>query len=139
LESGVVAACERNPNETGRLLGRKEVEKGLELRLSGVVQTFQKVGGVEAVAAMLNLADRATEKGILEGLEVEDPDLVEQIRRLMFVFEDILLVNDKGIQAVLKEELKCLILMVTNYGVMNMHHLNIITIMILKFYQMEIF
>jgi flagellar motor switch protein FliG len=39
----------------------------------------------------------------MEGLEAEDPDLVEQIRRLMFVFEDILLVNDKGIQAVLKE------------------------------------
>ncbi|MHC4611468.1 MAG: FliG C-terminal domain-containing protein, partial [Planctomycetota bacterium] len=56
-----------------------------------------------AVAEMLNLSDRATEKGILEALESEDPDLVEQIRRLMFVFEDILLVNDKGIQAVLKE------------------------------------
>ena len=49
------------------------------------------------------LADRSTEKGIMEGLEAEDPDLVEQIRRLMFVFEDILLVNDKGIQSVLKE------------------------------------
>ena len=82
----------------------KEVEKGLEMRLSGLMtQTFQKVGGVEAVAAILNLSDRSTEKGILEGLEVEDPDLVEQIRRLMFVFEDILLVSDKGIQAVLKE------------------------------------
>jgi len=81
-----------------------EVEKGLEQRLSGIVQQqFQKVGGVEAVAEMLNLADRSTEKGILETLEAEDPDLVEQIRRLMFVFEDILLVNDKGIQAVLKE------------------------------------
>jgi flagellar motor switch protein FliG len=82
----------------------KEVEHGLELRLSGIVsQTFQKVGGVNAVADMLNLADRATEKGILELLENEDPELVEQIRRLMFVFEDIMLVNDKGIQAVLKE------------------------------------
>ena len=82
----------------------KEVERGLELRLSGIVsQTFQKAGGVEAVAEILNLADRATEKGILEALEGEDPDLVEQIRRLMFVFEDIMLVNDKGIQLVLKE------------------------------------
>jgi flagellar motor switch protein FliG len=61
------------------------------------------VGGVEAVAEMLNLADRTTEKGIMEALESEDPDLVEQIRRLMFVFEDIMLVNDKGIQSVLKE------------------------------------
>ncbi len=82
----------------------KEVEKGLEMRLSGIVsQTFQKAGGIESVAEMLNLADRSTEKGILESLEAQDPDLVEQIRRLMFVFEDILLVNDKGIQLVLKE------------------------------------
>jgi flagellar motor switch protein FliG len=82
----------------------KEVERGLEHRLSDIVsQTFEKAGGVETVAEMLNLADRSTEKGIMEGLEAEDPDLVESIRRLMFVFEDILLVNDKGIQAVLKE------------------------------------
>jgi flagellar motor switch protein FliG len=82
----------------------REVEKGLEQRLAGIVsQRFQKVGGVEAVAEMLNLAGRATEKGILETLETEDPELVEQIRRLMFVFEDILLVNDKGIQTLLKE------------------------------------
>ena len=82
----------------------REVEQGLELRLSGVVsQTFQKVGGSESVADMLNSADRSTEKGILEALDAQDPELVEQIRRLMFVFEDILLVNDKGIQSVLKE------------------------------------
>ena len=82
----------------------KEVERGLEHRLSDIVsQTIEKAGGVDTVAEMLNLADRSTEKGIMEGLEAEDPDLVEQIRRLMFVFEDILLVNDKGIQSVLKE------------------------------------
>ncbi len=82
----------------------KEVERGLESRLSGLVsQSLKRAGGVEAVAEMLNLADRATEKGLLESLESDDPDLAEQIRRLMFVFEDILLVNDKGIQAVLKE------------------------------------
>jgi flagellar motor switch protein FliG len=82
----------------------KEVEKGLEHRLSGVMgDRLQRVGGVETVAEILNLVDRTTEKGILEVLGDEDPELVEQIRRLMFVFEDILLVNDKGIQAVLKE------------------------------------
>src|SRR5688572_1546805 len=82
----------------------KEVERGLEHRLSDIVsQTFEKAGGIDTVAEILNLADRSTEKGIMEGLEAEDPDLVEQIRRLMFVFEDILLVNDKGIQSVLKE------------------------------------
>ena len=82
----------------------KEVERGLEYRLSDIVsQTFEKAGGVESVAEMLNLADRSTEKGIIEGLEAEDPELVENIRRLMFVFEDVLMVNDKGIQGVLKE------------------------------------
>ncbi|MHC4709332.1 MAG: FliG C-terminal domain-containing protein, partial [Planctomycetota bacterium] len=59
--------------------------------------------GVSTTAEILNLCDRSTEKTILEGIESDDPDLVESIRRLMFVFEDILKVNDKGIQAVLKE------------------------------------
>jgi len=82
----------------------REVEKGLEHRLAAIVgQSFEKAGGIEAVAEMLNLADRATEKSIMEGLEAEDPELVESIRRLMFVFEDILQVQDQGIQAVLKE------------------------------------
>ena len=82
----------------------REVERGLEHRLSDLVQqSFEKTGGVESVAEILNLADRATEKGIMEGLEAEDPELVENIRRLMFVFEDIMLVTDKGIQKVLKE------------------------------------
>ncbi|MHC4946878.1 MAG: flagellar motor switch protein FliG [Planctomycetota bacterium] len=82
----------------------REVEAGLESRLSNMlVHSAEKVGGIGTVAEMLNLCDRNTEKSILEGIEAEDPDLVEQIRRLMFVFEDILMVNDKGIQAMLKE------------------------------------
>lgn len=82
----------------------REVERGLESRLSAIVsQTFEKTGGVETVAEILNLADRTTEKAILEQLEGQDPELVEQIRRLMFVFEDINLVDDRGIQMVLKE------------------------------------
>ena len=82
----------------------REVERGLEARLSNMLsQSFEQAGGVESVAEMLNLVDRTTEKGIMEGLEAQDPDLVEQIRRLMFIFEDVLLVDDKGIQAVLKE------------------------------------
>jgi flagellar motor switch protein FliG len=82
----------------------QQVERGLESRLSNMLlHSMEKVGGVETVAEVLNLCDRTTEKAILEGIEAEDPDLVEQIRRLMFVFEDILMVNDKGIQAVLKE------------------------------------
>ena len=82
----------------------KEVERGLESRLSSMLmQNMEKAGGVPTVAEILNLADRSTEKQIMEGLEAEDPDLVEQIRRLMFVFEDIKMVDDKGIQTLLKE------------------------------------
>ena len=81
-----------------------EVESGLESRLSNMlIGSMEKVGGVSTIAEILNLVDRTTEKAILDGIESEDPDLVEQIRRLMFVFEDILKVNEKGIQAVLKE------------------------------------
>jgi flagellar motor switch protein FliG len=82
----------------------KEVEKGLESRLSSMLmQSMEKAGGIPTVAEILNLADRATEKSIMEGLEAEDPELVEEIRRLMFVFEDVLKVDDKGIQGILKE------------------------------------
>lgn len=82
----------------------KEVERGLENRLAGLVaDRFERAGGVRAVAEMLNLAGRATEKAVLEGLTDGDPELVDEIRRLMFVFEDILQVDDRGIQAMLKE------------------------------------
>lgn len=82
----------------------KAVEEGLESRVSAFVSVEQEeTGGIESVADMLNLCDRATEKGILENLEEEDPELVEQIRKLMFVFEDVLSVDDRGIQQVLKE------------------------------------
>lgn len=82
----------------------KEVERGLEKRLAGLVsERFERAGGVKAVAEMLNLAGRATEKAIMEGLIEDNPDLVEEIRRLMFVFEDIIRVDDRGIQSVLKE------------------------------------
>lgn len=82
----------------------REVEKGLESRLSNMLtQSLEKAGGIPTVAEILNLADRATERSIMEGLETEDPELVEEIRRLMFVFEDIKLVDDKGIQGILKE------------------------------------
>ncbi len=82
----------------------RQVEKGLEAKLSTIVnQDLERAGGIESIAEILNLIDRTTEKSILESLEEDDAQLVEKIRRLMFVFEDILLVNDKGIQAVLKE------------------------------------
>jgi flagellar motor switch protein FliG len=80
-----------------------EVEKGLEQRMSSVMsQQFENAGGVEAVAEILNVTDRATERGLLENLAQEDPDLVEEIRRLMFVFEDIAKFSAKDVQTLLK-------------------------------------
>ena len=81
----------------------EEVEKGLEKRMSSVMsQSFENAGGVGAVAEMLNVSDRATERALLENLAQKDPEMVEEIRRLMFVFEDIGKFNDKDIQTVLK-------------------------------------
>lgn len=79
------------------------VEKGLELRMSSMMnQSFDKAGGVGSIAEILNITDRNTERTIMEALSNEDPDLVEEIRRLMFVFEDLRKLNDKDMQQVLK-------------------------------------
>jgi flagellar motor switch protein FliG len=81
----------------------KEVEAGLERRMSSVVsQSFENAGGISSVAEMLNVIDRATERTILESLAQEVPALVEEIRRLMFVFEDLAKFSDKDMQIVLK-------------------------------------
>jgi flagellar motor switch protein FliG len=81
----------------------QEVERGLESRMSSVMsQQFEKAGGVPTVAEILNVTDRATERSLLENLAQEDPDLVEEIRRLMFVFEDINKFSNKDVQTVLK-------------------------------------
>jgi flagellar motor switch protein FliG len=65
-------------------------------------QSFENAGGVGSVAEILNVIDRATERSLLENLAQEDPDLVEEIRRLMFVFEDITKLADRDIQTLLK-------------------------------------
>jgi flagellar motor switch protein FliG len=81
----------------------KEVELGLERRMSSVMsQSFENAGGVGAVAEMLNVADRATERALMEQLAQEDAELVEEIRRLMFVFEDLAKFTDKDLQIVMK-------------------------------------
>ncbi|MBN1910810.1 MAG: flagellar motor switch protein FliG [Pirellulales bacterium] len=80
-----------------------EVERGLEHRMAAVMsQSFENAGGVSSVAEILNVIDRATERSLLENLAQEDPDLVEEIRRLMFVFEDITKFSDRDVQTVLK-------------------------------------
>ena len=81
----------------------QEVEHGLELRMASVMsQQFENAGGVPCVAEILNVTDRTTERSLLENLAQEHPDLVEEIRRLMFVFEDISKFADRDIQSILK-------------------------------------
>ncbi|MBQ1472453.1 MAG: flagellar motor switch protein FliG [Lachnospiraceae bacterium] len=82
----------------------KEVERVLERKLSSLInQDFTIAGGVDAVVAILNAVDRGTEKRIMETLEIEEPELSEEIRKKMFVFEDILLLDDRSIQRVLRD------------------------------------
>ncbi|MBR1700970.1 MAG: flagellar motor switch protein FliG [Lachnospiraceae bacterium] len=82
----------------------KEVEKVLESKLASLVnQDYTVIGGVDAVVEILNTVDRGTEKHIMETLEIEEPELAEEIRKKMFVFEDILLLDDRAIQRVLRD------------------------------------
>lgn len=82
----------------------KQVEKVLERKLSSLVnQDYTIVGGVDAIVSILNSVDRGTEKHIMETLEVEAPELADEIRKKMFVFEDILSLDDRAIQRVLRD------------------------------------
>lgn len=82
----------------------KEVEKVLESKLASLVnQDYTIIGGVDAVVEILNTVDRSTEKHIMESLEIEEPELADEIRKKMFVFEDILLLDDRAIQRVLRD------------------------------------
>ena len=82
----------------------KEVERVLERKLSSLMnQDYTIVGGVDAIVGILNTVDRGTEKHIMESLEIEEPELADEIRKKMFVFEDILLLDDRAIQRVLRD------------------------------------
>lgn len=72
-----------------------------ELSTLGSIDT-QQLGGIEPIADMLNLMDKNSEKNIMARVEEKDPELAEEIRKLMFVFEDIVFVDDKGTQELLK-------------------------------------
>lgn len=82
----------------------EEIEEVLnkQLQMGGSVVN-RKVGGADVVAAILNHLDRANESAILGGIEQNQPDLAEKIRQMMFVFEDLIHVDDRGIQEILKE------------------------------------
>ena len=82
----------------------KEVERVLERKLSSLInQDYTIAGGVDSIVSILNTVDRGTEKRIMESLEIEEPELAEEIRKKMFVFEDIMLLDDRSIQRVLRE------------------------------------
>jgi len=82
----------------------KQVDQVLERRLESVLGSdVSTVGGIKAVAKILNRIDRSAEKLIFEALEPDNPDLAEEIRRLMFVFDDLARLDDRAMQRVLKD------------------------------------
>ncbi|MDR2619485.1 MAG: flagellar motor switch protein FliG [Treponema sp.] len=82
----------------------REVERVLEKKLSTLSsEDYTTAGGVESIVEILNLVDRASEKQIIEALEDEDPELAEEIKKRMFVFEDIVMLDDRAIQKVMRE------------------------------------
>ncbi|GMU93109.1 MAG: flagellar motor switch protein FliG [Candidatus Hydrogenedentota bacterium] len=94
-----IARMDRTPPEIVR-----EVERVLERKMASVFsQGFTFAGGVKEVAEILNNTDRATEKAIMTALEERDPELADEIARLMFTFEDLIFVEDSGIQKALRE------------------------------------
>lgn len=81
-----------------------EIESVLERKLSSTVtQDYTETGGVDAVVEVLNGVDRQTEKTILDALEIQDPELAEEIKKRMFVFEDIVTLDNRSIQRVIRD------------------------------------
>lgn len=81
-----------------------EVEMILEQKLSATVtQDYSETGGIESVVEVLNSVDRSTERTILDSLEIQDPELAEEIKKRMFVFEDIVTLDNRSIQRVIRD------------------------------------
>ncbi|RDW17837.1 flagellar motor switch protein FliG [Oceanobacillus chungangensis] len=81
-----------------------QVEQVLERNLSSsITEDFTQTGGIAAVVEVLNGVDRSTERTILDALEVQDPELAEEIKKRMFVFEDIVILDNRAIQRVIRE------------------------------------
>jgi flagellar motor switch protein FliG len=79
------------------------LEQGLESRLSNMLtHSLKNVGGVGAVAEMLNVSERSVERNIMDQLSKDNPELMDEIRRLMFVFEDVVKLSDRDVQSLLK-------------------------------------
>ena len=82
----------------------EEVEAVLDTRLSSMAsKDFTIAGGIKDLVNILNMVDRGTEKGIIEAMEKEDPELAEEIRKMLFVFEDIITLDDHSIRRIMRE------------------------------------
>lgn len=102
LQSEVVLRVANLDYVSPELIAQLDDVLKTELSTLGSIDTNQ-LGGVEPIADMLNLMDKNSEKNIMTRVEEKDPELAEEIRKLMFVFEDLVYVDDKGIQSLLKE------------------------------------
>jgi flagellar motor switch protein FliG len=81
-----------------------QVERVLEQKLSSTVtQDYTTAGGIEAIVQILNGVDRGTERTILDSLEIQDPELAEEIKKRMFVFEDIVNIDNRSIQRIIRD------------------------------------
>jgi flagellar motor switch protein FliG len=83
----------------------RQVEGVLERKLSSFIQSqdLSSAGGIQPLVDILNRSGRTTERAIIEGLEREDPELAEKVRSMLFVFEDIVQLDDRSMQLVLRE------------------------------------
>ncbi|UVI32495.1 flagellar motor switch protein FliG [Paenibacillus spongiae] len=81
-----------------------QVERILEQKLSATVtQDYTSAGGIESIVQILNGVDRGTERTILDALEIQDPELAEEIKKRMFVFEDIVNIDNRSIQRIIRD------------------------------------
>ncbi|MNV48813.1 Flagellar motor switch protein FliG [compost metagenome] len=81
-----------------------QIERVLEQKLSATVtQDYTNAGGIESIVQILNGVDRGTERTILDSLEIQDPELAEEIKKRMFVFEDIVNVDNRSIQRIIRD------------------------------------
>lgn len=81
-----------------------QVEQVLEQKLSSTVtQDYTSAGGIESIVNILNGVDRGTERTILDSLEIQDPELAEEIKKRMFVFEDIVNIDNRSIQRIIRD------------------------------------
>lgn len=110
LISGLTPERQADVAKRMALMGRtspdvlKEIEKVLERKISSLSPVdYSSTGGIQSVVDMLNRADPGTTKTVMDALELDDPDLAEKIKRQMFVFEDIVMLDDRGVQLVLRE------------------------------------